>query len=239
MNLVSILVGVFVTARVSHHHRTRMQWSLDHARVPGCNISMVFVEGRQDERESVTTPPSHRSRTIHLPIHENVNDGKTYHWFKHAHAGVQAGTYTADVVFKMDSDTSVDWAALCQETQHQHTSRNARYYMGRVNANKCNPQYADCPDPRCRSFQGDCWVYMSGGFYGLSRAALADVMQHAYTHANIVGTEDVLTGMWMKRAVPDARVINRDNGDIWCHTDAFRTRYPVIDVRRSWLDCVK
>lgn len=229
--VLSILVGVFVTATVPLHHRTRMRWSLQHGRVAGCNITMVFVEGTSGNNRRPTAP-----HTVRLPIHENINDGKTYHWFKHAHAGVQSGTYAADVVFKMDSDTSVDWGALCRDVRAQPTPH---FYMGRVNTDKCNPLYADCPDTRCRSFDGDCWIYMSGGFYGLSRSALADVMAHPYTHAHIVGTEDVVTGMWVKRAAPTVRVVDRDNGDVWCHTDAFRTRYPVTDVRRSWADCVK
>jgi len=237
MDVISILVGVFVTAHVPRHHRTRIQWSLTRrGGLAGCNVSLLFLQGQQNGEDYST---GFHAATVRLPIHESINDGKTYHWFKHAHVGVTAGRHAADAVFKMDSDTSVDWGALCQAVRALHDAPDVRYYMGRVNTDKCSPTYATCPDRHCHSFEGDCWTYMSGGFYGLSRAALDDVMAHPYTHEHTVGTEDALTGVWLKHASPDVRAVHRANGDVWCHADAFRERYPVTRVRRSWVDCDK
>lgn len=143
-----------------------------------------------------------------------MNGGKTFEWFQHA-----AKAYpSASFVFKCDTDTAVDWGALEPYLSDLRSSGDLSF-VGHMNDWESCGHFSHCPPKGCRNMTGDCWVYMSGGFYGLSGALARRLADCPYAQANRVGPEDLVTGKGVKRCGDGTeRVEHVRNGIAWCHS---------------------
>lgn len=179
-------------------------------------FSLVLFSGRPEPQFSY-------SNLVVGNFKENIDEGKTYEWFKWASKiSKSRGT---DYIFKMDTDTIINWCRLSEFLQ-SHDVRFGRYpheryvYIGRLNDWGACGKFEHCPPPECQSFSNSCWIYMSGGFYGLSHSLLNRILESRYTHSNIIGPEDLLVGRWIsKLSMPEKiHIFNVPNGDLWCHS---------------------
>jgi hypothetical protein len=106
---------------------------------------------------------------IQTDFEENVDDDKTYYWFKFADKLHHQKRY--DAIMKGVSP----------------------FYIGRMNTFEgyCG-RHSQCPGPPagCLSFSDTCWACMSGGIYGISGDALGKVIESEYTKNHISVFED-------------------------------------------------
>ena len=153
---------------------------------------------------------------VGIDMRENVNKGKTYEYFKWAHATLRGrpAYYKCDV----DSVFCPD-ALVAFDTTHV----GKYYYVGRqIHPGTCNGHQVApnvrrdkagdqlCPPRHCtaHSWVGECWVHHSGGFYGMSWPLLGAVMESTWTHEHGRaghGHEDVWTGKWINNTTPEVR----------------------------------
>ena len=129
---------------------------------------------------------------------ENMNDGKTYDWFQTAltlsKVLQDSRSHGHSIVFKMDSDVSLNLSRLDYEISRLPMSS----YTGYLNSNGICGGFPFCPPIGCFSFQGICWTYMSGGFYGLSLSLVEKIVQCTFAAENRIGHEDLTVGRWIK-----------------------------------------
>ena len=235
MILVRILVGAMITSHTTREHRDAMRSTLQNLGC-GCDARMLFFVGRDGDFNDEMAA---HNDIMQLDFAEHMNEGKTYRWFATA-AIVQASrAFEFDAVFKMDADTSVDWCGLCAAVAEAR--KEARhFYMGRPNSGGLCGALSLCPPVDCVDYSQNCWVYMSGGFYGMSAASLQTLMAHSFPKAHALGHEDMQVGQWFRRVLPDVRLVNIDNGVLWCHDSAFHNMYPRGRFfRRRWIKCDK
>jgi hypothetical protein len=94
---------------------------------------------------------------------ENMNFGKTFAWFQ------WASTQVADYVIKLDTDALANWHLLLSWTR---TMTPPAYFGTILTYSACGSQ-PYCPPVGCTDFDDSCWVYMSGGMYGISKVSAA------------------------------------------------------------------
>jgi hypothetical protein len=167
-------------------------------------IKLFFFVGKQSHPYSANF-----SNVIVGNFDENMNDGKSFEWLKLA-------AMMPDVYFVIKSDdvVAVDWAKLV----HLLSSASNVTYFGSLQTNELCGNYSYCPPPNCTNMSGDCWVYMSGGFYGMSQTLVKSVALCEYSRFHNKGYEDLVTGKMIKHCVPDAHLFAVPNGQAWCHS---------------------
>lgn len=147
---------------------------------------------------------------------ENMNHGKTFEWFSYA-----AETFpSSDWILKMDTDVAVDWMAVAKWLQDvTHSLR----YIGLVNDFERCGSYPTCPPAGCSNLTGSCWVYMSGGFYGLSTELAKRVVACRYYKSHRVGDEDLQLGKAVKECAAnrvEVQLVSVPQKAAWCHSKA-------------------
>jgi hypothetical protein len=150
---------------------------------------------------------------------ENMNSGKSIEWIVDALA-----TYPkADYIIKRDLDTAVNLTRLCDMVVKKYDPQVVDVYFGRMNDYRWCGLHKHCAPLGCTDFQGkapatiprlatkdnpregadmisnkdqgaNCWVYMSGGFYGISRHLAKKMASHPHIHGFHQGFEDIQIG---------------------------------------------
>lgn len=113
-----------------------------------CWLNFVFVHGRG---------VSQNTDTVMLDIPENMNEGKSFQWFKEALTLFKDASY----IFKMDMDTG-HCSKTLEEILNKAAIENSDYIGWKHDFFTCG-KYIHCP-------QDKSWTYMSGAFYGLSQS---------------------------------------------------------------------
>lgn len=159
-----------------------------------------------------------------LSIEENMNEGKTFAWIKQAVDLLDMfPDHPLSGIVKMDTDCCVDWLYF---STHIFPSLQNNYYIGtrnlRRNCVSWFQGWSHCPPSHCDNFTGDCWTYMSGGWYALSLDLARSVVLCPFAQSNTKGYEDVQTGLWIKSCVNHTtqlvHVHHVYNGLFFCHT---------------------
>lgn len=144
---------------------------------------------------------------------ENMNEGKTIRWFEYAAAAFP----DAQFYFKTDDHTALNLTSICSYLLSIHDPL-AMDYIGRIIpiTKVFPPPY---PPDRCTNFTGRCWVYMQGGFYGLSRALVIELVPHR-AHLFTHGFEDQavgrLIGLLPNKEHVQVHTFHVYN-NLWCH----------------------
>ena len=140
-----------------------------------------------------------------------------------------------DWVIKMDQDTAVMWSRMALIA-----SRAGPLYLGtrvlRWSEDLTNsPVNGPAPSNQCRDFSGDCWFYMSGGFYGVSMDVARAISTCGFAEENKRGYEDALTGFWMRRCIPEVKAWELPFGQIHYHyvTDKADMTRKILEERIS------
>ena len=79
---------------------------------------------------------------------------------------------------------------------------------------------AHCPPRGCTDFKAPrCWIYMSGGFYGISKPLVIAMLKYPRLNHFRGGIEDLITGRLIQASVPgdSVDVVDWGNGEYWCH----------------------
>ena len=205
----TILIGMMVTdqeplRKIEAHRRSLRNFT--EKGISQCDIKLFFFYGRSSTNTSV-----YGSDVVHGDFPENLNNGKTRQWIIWAVDWFKHNRKNADnrsVVIKMDSDATVRWGvldSLIPTFDHQT-------YFGRpLRTGLCNVEewlpclFRTLPKARCvcpdcrfpRGFDGNCWFYMAGAFYGVSHG-VAERLRECWVR-NYVGIEDALFGATVKR----------------------------------------
>jgi hypothetical protein len=210
----TLLVGVFITNNTSSLRLSAFRRSFTVAKslVP-FNLQHVFVLG------NTQFPDDSYGDLLRLPIHENVDEGKTFQYFQAAidwFTNQNVPYHPLNGIVKMDTDTAVDWLAF---SKYLRSQLKPMYYLGRRNnRNKCgNLQH--CPPSHCQDFSDECWVYMSGGWYALSfDLAKSTILNCSYSASHMLGYEDLTVGKWIYHCSSSVRVFHVENGVFFCHS---------------------
>ena len=235
----TILIGMMVSDReplrkIEAHRRSLRNFT--EKGNPKCDIKLFFLYGRSQLQTVVTGPDIIRGRFA-----ENMNNGKTLRWFRWAVTWFRRNRKYVDprsVVIKMDSDTAVKWELLDSLIP---TFRSPTYFGKRSGFNMCNTvQWAQCligrvPQELCTcpectpeaGFDGKCWLYMAGGFYGVS-LSIADKLIRCWRMKDAVGIEDALFGLTIKRCRISVQVHHID-GSVFRHL-RYLKRWTVEEV---------
>ena len=218
----TLVVGVFITnstpsARINAFRRS---FSIAAPFLP-FTIHHVFVLG-----ESALLAEESRSDILRLRIHENMDEGKTFQFFREAvefFTRFNIPYHPLNGIVKMDTDTAVDWLAFA----HRVFPRlRPMYYLGRRNSRELCGNLPHCPPSHCRDFTSDCWIYMSGGWYALSfDLARSAILNCTFAESHTVGYEDMLVGMWIAHCAVNPTVSVVENGDFFCHSSYILDRH--------------
>jgi galactoside 2-L-fucosyltransferase 1/2 len=209
----TIIVGVFADARQFSQDRGirdsfRSSISVSASQFQTFNLKHFFYVGRDVDVQAENT----EFRDIIQGVFpENINDGKTFEWFK------AAAHMDGDWVIKMDQDTVVKWSRLALVA-----SKTGPLYFGtrvlRWNEDlSVSPVNGHAPSNQCHDFSKGCWFYMSGGFYGVSMDVARAISSCGFARENKRGYEDALMGFWMGACIPEVRVWELPFGQIHYH----------------------
>lgn len=185
-----IVVGIFSTADNGDGEHIRREWMQMY--IIGtplmCGVNFVFVHGKK-----VNMSFENKNDTVILNIAENLNNGKSFQWFKEASVIFKDASY----IFKMDMDTSVCLSDL--ETLLLKAANAKADYVGHIMRFDACGEYPHCPQPN------DLWHYMSGSFYGLSRAA---TLRLSLYNGSTSGYEDLMIGKAIHSVMPTVKSYN-------------------------------
>ncbi len=228
----TLLVGVFITNRTSTSRLKAFRESFKIVRpLVQFNLHYFFVLGN-------TTISDSNIDILHLSIHENMDEGKTFQYFLSAidwFARQNISHHPLNGIVKMDTDTAVDWPAFSDQVLGQ---LEPMYYLGRRNSRSMCGNLDYCPPSDCHDFSHNCWVYMSGGWYALSLdLAKRSILNCSYAASHSVGYEDLTVGTWISHCSPEASVFHSDNGQFFCHS-SFISDQHIRDMqfpRNNWL----
>jgi Galactosyltransferase len=137
-----------------------------------------------------------------------MNFGKTFAWFQ------WALTQVADYVIKLDTDVSANWHLLLSWTR---TMRPPAYFGMILTNSGCGSQ-SFCPPVGCTNFNSSCWIYMSGGMYGISKDVVDSISRCAYARRHKIQHEDMQLGLCVKHCAHDVHLYNMRNCLMWCHS---------------------
>jgi hypothetical protein len=157
---------------------------------------------------------------------ENMNAGKTLAWFQYASRAYPHSSW----IVKMDTDVAVDWMSVQQWWMQ---SADSFKYMGFVATHQGCGAFDYCPPLGCHNMSGSCWVYMAGGFYGVTTPLAMVLSQCSYYSSNAVGHEDLTFGRAVKRCAGHrtVEIVADDNSSIpWCHSKAVNRTH----IRNGW-----
>ena len=190
--LPTILVGVMITDQTPQSRLEAFRTSFLQA-THGVTIKYFFVKGKGSSH-------SDTHDVMRLNIHKNMDEGKTFYWFRTAEQllKINAKYHPLNGIVKMDTDTAVNWTKFSVDVFSQVESP---YYIGRTNLHaKCGGA-PYCPPTGCSDFTDECWIYMSGGWYALSLETVETLTTKcSYSMQNINGYEDLVVGQWIKNA---------------------------------------
>jgi hypothetical protein len=228
----TLLVGVFITNATSSTRLTAFRRAFETARtLVQFNLHHVFVLGNtQFANENF-------SDFLRLPIHENMDEGKTFQYFVAAinwFSNQNVPYHPLSGIVKMDTDTAVDWLAFSNGVLPR---LEPMYYLGRRNSRKICGNLLHCPPSDCLDFSNGCWVYMSGGWYALSfDLAKRSILNCSYAASHSMGYEDLTVGTWISHCSSAARVFHVDNGEFFCHSSFILDRhiYEMQFPKQNW-----
>ena len=222
-----ILVGMMVSdtesAQKIEAHR-RSLTNCTKKRNSKCEIKLFFFFGRSAYQAPVYGPDIIRGNFL-----ENIDAGKSREWIRWAVNWFKMHIKYADprsVVIKMDCDTAVRWSLLDALVP----TLNSSTYFGHIRGlGMCNAeQWMPClggllPQSRCKcehctlseGLQGKCWLYMQGGFYGIS-LIVAQKLSECW-HNHYTGPEDALFALTIKRCQIQVR-IHQIGGPVFLHS---------------------
>ena len=227
----TIIVGIFADARqfsveksIRDAYRSSITASASQFQTFG--LKHFFYIGREAD---VHDENATYGDIIQGTFPENINDGKTLEWFR------TASRMHGDWVIKMDQDTAVMWSRMALIA-----SRAGPLYFGtrvlRWSEDLTNsPVNGPAPSNQCRDFSGDCWFYMSGGFYGVSMDVARAISTCGFAEENKRGYEDALTGFWMRRCIPEVKAWELPFGQVHYHyvTDKADMTRKILEERIS------
>jgi hypothetical protein len=139
-----------------------------------------------------------------------------------------------NMIFKMDTDIALNLSRLDDEISKLSISS----YMGLMTVHDMCGGYAHCPPQGCSNFQGQCWIYMSGGFYGLSLNLVELLMNCQYSAQNKNSYEDLMVGLWIKNCKLDGlvNIVSYNRSFLYCHSSSL-TDDAIKESK--YIDCVK
>lgn len=177
-------------------------------------VAVKFFVGKGGHPVQQSEPSGLGADVIEAPSPENMNGGKTFEWFEAAARAFPSAAF----VFKCDTDTAVNWELL-EPYLVAARAKSPLTYIGHMNDHESCGRFSHCPPKGCADMAGNCWVYMSGGFYGLSGALADRLARCAHARAHRAGPEDLVTGKGVKRCGEGAEnVVHVRNGIAWCHS---------------------
>jgi hypothetical protein len=214
--LPTILVGVFITENTPVTILESFVFSFfHHANYKKVNIRQYFVLGHQHYKHHFFS-----SHTYIIKMHENMNEGKTYFWFKKAveiFKNQRIPYHPLNGIIKMDTDCAANWTYFNDQVI---SNLMVDYYFGRiVHYEECG-QNEYCPPRFCHNFkQKKCWIYMQGGFYGMSLSVAQHLMRCEFAIKNKLGPEDVQVGFWIAHCYKsNIKLKNIKQGSLFCHS---------------------
>jgi len=210
---VKFVMGIFTTNRwkdEAYRAAIRRTWMTqswvcqidDILDPPGdCQIFVAFVVGKDD-----SIPPKPANHTVETDIvaldeKESMNCGKTRAWFAYASDEYDMATH----IGKMDMDAYVDVHGLLGLLQ-AFTSKTDCHHVYGGRPWHCPQDF--CPKMKCggpnstdyysyRNGDPNCWTYMQGGFYFMSRNLASSVAEEGgwwHTRSSACLAEDAITG---------------------------------------------
>jgi len=229
----NVLIGVMCMCTSLSAMRDDLRRSLMRAtsrQALDCTFRLIFFMGKQKQPDgslycapSIYTEAQSHGDIVVGDFEENMEGGKTFEWFKY---GSKMSQF--DIIIKMDSDTTVHWGSL-SKVLHKNVMLGLPLYIGRNNNAICGfPELPWCPPLWCKNFDGACWIYMSGGFYGVTSATVRGLMQNPwtsmYTNSVHLAAEDLLFAYWLLDASKKGyismlglQLLDFPNGLHWCH----------------------
>lgn len=203
-------------------------------------VELLFFVGREGHRmldqslaiQAEGETHSRLPRFVKGEFAENMNEGKTLAWFQYAAKSFPSSSW----IFKLDTDVALNWTALKHywlETTHNLT------YMGAMNRFETCGGFSHCPPRGCRDMSGDCWVYMSGGFYGVTTQLAGILSECVWYNANSHDIEDLKFGRAVKECSKVlVNLVDVPRNESWCHSKTVN----VTHIRNGWLpltgDCM-
>jgi hypothetical protein len=236
--LPTLIVGIMIT---QHTPLSRIDAFVRSFALPTPNyyLKPYFVMGRS-YKDTLQPGPEFPSNTLILDIKENIDKGKTFAWFSQ---GIElfhdVPFHPLNGIVKMDVDISANWTELGTSVIPK---LSAGFYLGRVNDNAICGGSSHCPPVGCNDFSGNCWIYMSGGWYGLGLDLAKSLINCDYANNHRIGWEDLMVGKWIKHCSAGSAVIyGVENGDFFCHSNALTDEevmhgsYPNAQHSRLWM----
>ena len=125
--LPTILVGVFITkdTSLSVLEAFTYSWEANKNKFKNMNMKPLFVLGYDNKHHFF------HSHTYILKMHENMNEGKTFFWFRKAveiFKNEKFPYHPKNGIVKMDTDCVVDWKYIDQYIIQDLT---LHYYFGK------------------------------------------------------------------------------------------------------------
>ena len=197
------------------------------------DFTLTFVIGERNPTEKLSSESElHQDITI-LPINENMNNGKTYEWFNYAYRQSKGArdAYQNYMVFKADMDTIVCLDIFIEDLLKYQSSKYL--YYGRTNGYEyCGRRH--CPPKGCDGFYGDCWIYKSGGLYGMSMPLINAIFEDDLAASFKNGFEDIQVGLWINQTDVRTKVnsVHQENCVLWCHSDKVMEGWNAINVEQ-------
>lgn len=219
--LPTILVGVFITenthlsileAYILSWEHTKFIWRKGNQNV---NIQPYFILGHPQLKHNFF-----KSHTYIIKMHENMNEGKTYFWFKKAIQIFQSKRipyHPLNGIIKMDSDCAVNWTYFNDNVVERLPFN---YYFGRAFHTGDCALLSICPPSVFHNFFNiKHWTWMQGGFYGLSLSIVQHLMQCEFARTHTVGPEDVQVGLWVEHCSKSKiQYYDIQPGHLFCHS---------------------
>lgn len=219
---IVVVAGVFVTnktspAVINAFHSAAMDYNAAQSEV---QVIMRFFIGNSshemvDQQLAVTgtTPQNRLCIGSCLPefvideVSENMNKGKTRHWFIWAS---QVFPFS-DWILKVDTDTAIDWFTYGSLLNNilTDTSSSMRYVGMIIDHGIC--PHSSCPPQHCTSMTGNCWVFMTGGLYGVSTRLAKLLAQCTWWKLHVIGAEDMQLGKAVKHCSADVHSLQLVN----------------------------
>jgi len=215
-----IYYGIFSMAPLQRD-RDRIRMILKHQMenysLGSIKLVVKFIIGNNQIDNRVIDERFQNHDIVVLPIAENVNEAKTYYYFKYVLRELRDQGSNA-LIFKADHDTF--FCAPVMLPMLEKISQDSMAYIGRINTREICGNTEWCPPAGCTAFSDDCWIYMSGGIYGLSITLLREILYGKEQEKQ--GVEDLTVANWIIHAGITSLVETHghQNGEYWCHGDA-------------------
>lgn len=158
-------------------------------------VAFVFGDHKQPNRAN-----HNALAELFLNKSENMNTGKSLEFFSYAARAFPWATH----IGKMDLDTFPYLHDLTTSLHHKLRGGCQAHYVGLpMDKIRCGPSKDYCPPRKCglpvgedffRYARGNCWSYMQGGLYIMSRNLAENVTRDQYWNSSHTGDEDLLAG---------------------------------------------